>query len=167
MPRYEKFNLIIQRDDSMDIRKVKKLLELIETSDIHEIEIVEGEESVRITRGMGAADTSLAPSRHEIASSPVIIPTPTSSEQMTDQSSDDPGYLIRSPMVGSFYTSPAPGASPFVDIGQTVSVGDVLCIVEAMKMMNQIESDKSGVIAEILVEDGDPVEFDQPMFKII
>tara|TARA_Y200000002_G_scaffold63887_1_gene48913 strand:- start:3830 stop:4285 length:456 start_codon:yes stop_codon:yes gene_type:complete len=151
----------------MDIRKVKKLLELIETSDIHEIEIVEGEESVRITRGMGAADTSLAPSRHEIASSPVIIPTPTSSEQMTDQSSDDPGYLIRSPMVGSFYTSPAPGASPFVDIGQTVSVGDVLCIVEAMKMMNQIESDKSGVIAEILVEDGDPVEFDQPMFKII
>ena len=167
MPRYEKFNLIIQRDNSMDIRKVKKLLELIETSDIHEIEIVEGEESVRITRGMGAADTPLAPSHHEIASSQVIIPTPTSTEQMTDQSSDEPGYLIRSPMVGSFYTSPAPGASPFVDIGQTVSVGDVLCIVEAMKMMNQIESDKSGVIAEILVEDGDPVEFDQPMFKII
>ena len=116
----------------MDLRKVKKLIELIETSDIHEIEIVEGEESVRITRGMGAADTSLAPSRHEIASSPVIIPTPTSSEQMTDQSSDEPGYLIRSPMVGSFYTSPAPGASPFVDIGQTVSVGDVLCIVVAV-----------------------------------
>ncbi len=151
----------------MDIRKVKKLLELIETSDIHEIEIVEGEESVRITRGMGAADTSLATSRHEVASSPVIIPPPISTEQMTDQSSDEQGYLIRSPMVGSFYTSPAPGASPFVDIGQTVSVGDVLCIVEAMKMMNQIESDKSGVIAEILVEDGDPVEFDQPMFKII
>ena len=151
----------------MDIRKVKKLLELIETSDIHEIEIVEGEESVRITRGMGAADTSLAPSRHEIVSSPAIIPTPTSTDQMTDQSSDEQGYLIRSPMVGSFYTSPAPGASPFVDIGQAVSVGDVLCIVEAMKMMNQIESDKSGVIAEILVEDGDPVEFDQPMFKII
>jgi len=151
----------------MDIRKVKKLLELIETSDIHEIEIVEGEESVRITRGMGAADTSLATSRHEVASSPVIIPPQTSTEQMTDQSSDEQGYLIRSPMVGSFYTSPAPGASPFVDIGQTVSVGDVLCIVEAMKMMNQIESDKSGVIAEILVEDGDPVEFDQPMFKII
>ena len=167
MPRYEKFNLIIQRDNSMDIRKVKKLLELIQTSDIHEIEIVEGEESVRITRGMGAADTSLAPSRHEVASSPVIIAPPTSTEQMTDQSSDEQGYLTRSPMVGSFYTSPAPGASPFVDIGQTVSVGDVLCIVEAMKMMNQIESDKSGVIAEILVEDGDPVEFDQPMFKII
>ena len=116
---------------------------------------------------MGAADTSLATSRHEVASSPVIIPPPISTEQMTDQSSDEQGYLIRSPMVGSFYTSPAPGASPFVDIGQTVSVGDVLCIVEAMKMMNQIESDKSGVIAEILVEDGDPVEFDQPMFKII
>ena len=116
---------------------------------------------------MGAADTSLAPSRHEIAPSPAIIPPPTSTEQMIDQSSDEQGYLIRSPMVGSFYTSPAPGASPFVDIGQTVSVGDVLCIVEAMKMMNQIESDKSGVIAEILVEDGDPVEFDQPMFKII
>ena len=150
----------------MDIRKVKKLLELIETSDIHEIEIVEGEESVRITRGIGTADTSHATSRHEAASSPVIIPPPTSTEQMTDQSSDEQGYLIRSPMVGSFYTSPAPGASPFVDIGQTVSVGDVLCIVEAMKMMNQIEADASGNVLAILVEDGDPVEFDQPLVVI-
>ena len=150
----------------MDLRKVKKLIELIETSDIHEIEIVEGEESVRITRGSGLANSSGAKAHNEINSPTASSPSPAVAESIPDQSSKEQGYLVRSPMVGSFYTSPAPGASPFVDIGQTVSVGDVLCIVEAMKMMNQIESDKSGVIVEILVEDGDPVEFDQPMFRI-
>ena len=150
----------------MDLRKVKKLIELIETSDIHEIEIVEGEESVRITRGSGIANASDTKVHNEINSPAVSNPSPAFAESIPNQGSKEQGYLVRSPMVGSFYTSPAPGASPFVDIGQTVSVGDVLCIVEAMKMMNQIESDKSGVIVEILVEDGDPVEFDQPMFRI-
>ena len=150
----------------MDLRKVKKLIELIETSDIHEIEIVEGEESVRITRGSGIVNASDTKVHNEINSPAASNPSPSFAESILDQSSKEQGYLVRSPMVGSFYTSPAPGASPFVDIGQTVSVGDVLCIVEAMKMMNQIESDKSGVIVEILVEDGDPVEFDQPMFRI-
>ena len=150
----------------MDLRKVKKLIELIATSDIHEIEIVEGEESVRITRGSGIATASDTKAHNEINASAASNPSPAVAESILDQSSKEQGYLVRSPMVGSFYTSPAPGASPFVDIGQTVSVGDVLCIVEAMKMMNQIESDKSGVIVEILVEDGDPVEFDQPMFRI-
>ena len=150
----------------MDLRKVKKLIELIETSDIHEIEIVEGEESVRITRGSGIATASDTKAHNEINASAASNPSPSVAESIPDQGPKEQGYLVRSPMVGSFYTSPAPGASPFVDIGQTVSVGDVLCIVEAMKMMNQIESDKSGVIVEILVEDGDPVEFDQPMFRI-
>ena len=150
----------------MDLRKVKKLIELIETSDIHEIEIVEGEESVRITRGSGIANASDTREHNEINSPAASNLSPAFAESIPDQGSKEQGYLVRSPMVGSFYTSPAPGASPFVDIGQTVSVGDVLCIVEAMKMMNQIESDKSGVIVEILVEDGDPVEFDQPMFRI-
>jgi acetyl-CoA carboxylase biotin carboxyl carrier protein len=159
-------NLGKKQGNVMDLRKVKKLIELIETSDIHEIEIVEGEESVRITRGSGIATASDTKAHNEINASAASNPSPAVAESIPDQGPKEQGYLVRSPMVGSFYTSPAPGASPFVDIGQTVSVGDVLCIVEAMKMMNQIESDKSGVIVEILVEDGDPVEFDQPMFRI-
>ena len=151
----------------MDIRKVKKLIELIETADIHEIEIVEGEESVRITRGIGKVDASLTTLRQEVNSPSASDPSRVLVEPLPEPASQVQGYLVRSPMVGSFYSSPAPGASPFVDIGQTVSVGDVLCIVEGMKMMNQIESDKSGVVSEVLVEDGDPVEFDQPMFRII
>ena len=150
----------------MDIRKVKKLIELLEESNINELEIVEGEDSVRISRGM--TSSNLTPVA--LTEAPSTLPLPSSPEIKTeiprDSGADEQGHLVRSPMVGSFYTSPAPGASPFVSIGQNVSVGDVLCIVEAMKMMNQIEADRSGVVAAVLVEDGDPVEFDQPMFRI-
>ncbi len=149
----------------MDIRKVKKLIELLEESNINELEIVEGEESVRISRGIPVAvapQYAVAPS---IVASPASVANPASVP--TDTAIEDLGHMVCSPMVGSFYASPAPGASAFVNVGQTVSIGDVLCIVEAMKMMNQIESDRSGTIAAVLVEDGDPVEFDQPMFSIV
>ena len=149
----------------MDIRKVKKLIELLEESNINELEIVEGEESVRISRGIPVA---VAP---QYAVAPSIVASPGSAanpaSMPTDTSIEDLGHMVCSPMVGSFYASPAPGASAFVNVGQTVSIGDVLCIVEAMKMMNQIESDRGGTIAAVLVEDGDPVEFDQPMFSIV
>ncbi|MDE0762275.1 MAG: acetyl-CoA carboxylase biotin carboxyl carrier protein [Cellvibrionales bacterium] len=149
----------------MDIRKVKKLIELLEESNINELEIVEGEESVRISRG---APVAMAP---QFAVAP-NLPTPPASNPNPTEVQESPavkesGHLVRSPMVGSFYASPAPGASNFVNVGQTVSKGDVLCIVEAMKMMNQIEADRAGTIAAVLVEDGDPVEFDQPMFNIV
>lgn len=149
----------------MDIRKVKKLIELLEESNINELEIVEGEESVRISRGIPVAvapQYAVAPS---IVASPASAANPAS--MPTDTAIEDLGHMVCSPMVGSFYASPAPGASAFVNVGQTVSIGDVLCIVEAMKMMNQIESDRGGTIAAVLVEDGDPVEFDQPMFSIV
>ncbi|MDE0840948.1 MAG: acetyl-CoA carboxylase biotin carboxyl carrier protein [Porticoccaceae bacterium] len=149
----------------MDIRKVKKLIELLEESNINELEIVEGEESVRISRGIPVAvapQYAVAPS---IVASPASAANPVS--MPTDTAIEDLGHMVCSPMVGSFYASPAPGASAFVNVGQTVSIGDVLCIVEAMKMMNQIESDRGGTIAAVLVEDGDPVEFDQPMFSIV
>jgi acetyl-CoA carboxylase biotin carboxyl carrier protein len=149
----------------MDIRKVKKLIELLEESNINELEIVEGEESVRIIRGAPVAMTpqfAVAPS---VPTPPANTPNPTVVQE--SPAVEESGHLVRSPMVGSFYASAAPGASAFVNVGQTVSKGDVLCIVEAMKMMNQIEADRAGTIAAVLVEDGDPVEFDQPMFNIV
>ena len=139
----------------MDIRKIKKLIELLEESGIEELEIQEGEESVRISRG----------SRH---AAPVYAPQPSAPEAAAPAQDDTPsGHMVRSPMVGTFYRSPSPGAASFVEVGQKVKAGDVLCIVEAMKMMNQIEADKSGTIDAILVEDGEPVEFDQPLFSIV
>jgi len=149
----------------MDIRKVKKLIELLEESNINELEIVEGEESVRISRGAPVPMTpqfAVAPS---VPTPPASTPNPTVAQE--SPAVEESGHLVRSPMVGSFYASAAPGASAFVNVGQTVSKGDVLCIVEAMKMMNQIEADRAGTIAAVLVEDGDPVEFDQPMFNIV
>lgn len=148
----------------MDIRKIKKLIELIEESDINELEIKEGEECVRISRGgqtVNAAPViAAAPAQAPIAQAPIATAeAPTAAEPE--------GHLQRSPMVGTFYRSSAPGAKPFVEEGQHVNAGDVLCIVEAMKMMNQIEADKSGTIGAILVADGEPVEFDQPMITII
>ncbi len=150
----------------MDIRKVKKLIELLEESNINELEIVEGEDSVRISRGMPSSHLTQVALAEGPSTPPVIDPPEIKTGSLLDLGTNEQGHLVRSPMVGSFYTSPAPGASPFVSIGQNVSVGDVLCIVEAMKMMNQIEADRSGVVAAVLVEDGDPVEFDQPMFRI-
>jgi acetyl-CoA carboxylase biotin carboxyl carrier protein len=147
----------------MDIRKIKKLIELIEESGINELEIKEGEESVRISRG-GQIVTA-APM---MTAAPVTAaPIPAAQTPSTEVAAEPEGHILRSPMVGTFYRSSSPGAKAFVEEGQHVKAGDVLCIVEAMKMMNQIEADKSGTVGAILVADGEPVEFDQPMITII
>ena len=150
----------------MDIRKVKKLIELLEESNINEIEIKEGEESVRISRG--GSQLISAPAQYA-APAPVAAPAPAAPAAAPAESAVEAapaGHSVRSPMVGTFYRAPSPTSSPFVEVGQSVKAGDVICIVEAMKMMNQIEADKSGVIESILVEDGQPVEFDQPLITI-
>jgi len=149
----------------MDIRKIKKLIELIEESDVEEIEIKEGEESLRISRrsNIPVAAPAYAPAPVAEAPAPIAAPAETAE---TAEPATPAGHSLNSPMVGTFYRSPAPGAAAFAEVGQTVSVGDTVCIVEAMKMMNQIEADKGGVIKAILVEDGEPVEFDQPLVII-
>lgn len=151
----------------MDIRKIKKLIELLEESNINEIEIQEGEESLRISRGGNYAPIMHAAPIQYAAPAPAAAPVP-SAAPATDESvpAAPTGHTVNSPMVGTFYRASSPGAKPFVEEGQQVNAGDVLCIVEAMKMMNQIEADKSGTITAILVEDGEPVEFDQPLFSI-
>ncbi|MFT6732121.1 MAG: acetyl-CoA carboxylase biotin carboxyl carrier protein [Polaribacter sp.] len=148
----------------MDIRKVKKLIELLEESGVAEIEIKEGEESVRITRAvapMGAPMQYAAPLMPQAMPANALAP-------MAEVASvpEITGHQVKSPMVGTMYLAPSPGASNFVDIGSKVNVGDTLCIIEAMKMMNQIDADKSGVIKAILIDDGQPVEFDEPLFLI-
>ncbi|AFI87405.1 acetyl-CoA carboxylase, biotin carboxyl carrier protein [Aggregatibacter actinomycetemcomitans] len=154
----------------MDIRKIKKLIELVEESGIMELEISEGEESVRINRGSPASVQYTVPMAAPAA--PVAAPTPSAPAAnpapaaAPAASEEVAGHKIRSPMVGTFYRSPSPEAKAFVDVGQTVKVGDALCIVEAMKMMNRIEADKAGVVKAILVNDGDPVEFDEPLIII-
>lgn len=151
----------------MDIRKIKKLIELIEESDVEEIEISEGEESVRISRRSNTPVASAAAPVYAPAPAPAPAAAPAPSAEAAPAESATPaGHSVNSPMVGTFYRSPAPGAAAFAEVGQSVSVGDTVCIVEAMKMMNQIEADKSGVIKAILVEDGEPVEFDQPLVII-
>jgi acetyl-CoA carboxylase biotin carboxyl carrier protein len=150
----------------MDIRKIKKLIELVEESGISELEITEGEESVRIHRsGQFAAPMQYAPQPQYIAA-PSAAPAPVAAPIAATASPEISGHILRSPMVGTFYRSSSPGVKVFAEVGQSVNVGDTLCIIEAMKMMNQIESDKSGVIKQILVDNQDPVEFDQPMFVI-
>ncbi|WP_369789110.1 acetyl-CoA carboxylase biotin carboxyl carrier protein [Rouxiella sp. WC2420] len=152
----------------MDIRKIKKLIELVEESGISELEISEGEESVRISRAapqqaypmmqqayaMPAPQQPLAAAVAPAAASEAAAPAAIS------------GHIVRSPMVGTFYRTPSPDAKAFIEVGQRVNVGDTLCIVEAMKMMNQIEADKSGVVKAILIESGQPVEFDEPLVVI-
>lgn len=140
----------------MDIRKIKKLIELIETSGIAELEIKEGEESVRISRQPLPVVQGVAPIAAPLAAA---APAPTAVEDVS-------GHQVKSPMVGTFYGSASPTSGPFVTQGQQVNVGDTLCIIEAMKMMNQIEADKAGKIRSILVENGSPVEFDQVLFII-
>ncbi|MBT3620822.1 MAG: acetyl-CoA carboxylase biotin carboxyl carrier protein [Porticoccaceae bacterium] len=147
----------------MDIRKVKKLIELLEESNINELEITEGEDSVRISRGVPAAAYAAQP----MMAAPMVAAPLAAPAAVAISNEPIAGHTINSPMVGSFYASPAPGSPAFVSVGQAVSPGDVLCIIEAMKMMNQIEADKAGVIGAILVEDGEPIEFDQPLFTII
>ncbi len=154
----------------MDIRKVKKLIELLEESGIAEIEIKEGEESVRISRmakmpvypqqvyaaPMQAATEAMSPSSAAAAAAPAAAPQPPRSNE----------HVVTAPMVGTFYGAPAPGAKPFVQIGDQVKAGQTLCIIEAMKMMNQIEADKAGRVASIMAKSGEPVEFGQPLFVI-
>ncbi len=148
----------------MDIRKVKKLIELLEESDVAEIEIHEGEESVRISR---ASTAVVAPMAAPVAAAPIAAPAPTAAPAAAPAAEPEvQGHAVRSPMVGTFYASPSPDASAFVKEGDTVSAGQTLCIIEAMKILNQIESDKAGKITKILVENGQPVEFDQPLFII-
>ena len=150
----------------MDIRKIKKLIELVEEYGIAELEITEGEESVRISRGMVAAQVApVAYAAPQVAAAPVAA-APSAAPSSAPAAAELSGHVLRSPMVGAFYRSSGPDSAPFVEVGQQVKVGDPLCIVEAMKMMNQIQSDKAGVIKSILVENGDTVEFDQPLFVI-
>tara|TARA_B110000503_G_scaffold63672_2_gene100447 strand:+ start:37416 stop:37883 length:468 start_codon:yes stop_codon:yes gene_type:complete len=155
----------------MDIRKVKKLIELLEESNIDEIEIKEGEESVRISRnGAVALSMAAAAQAAPVYAPPAVAPqsTPLAPEAAAPSAAAPPvGHVLSSPMVGTFYRSPSPSSASFFEVGQTVKVGDVICIVEAMKMMNQIEADKAGTIAAILAENGQPVEFDQPLFSIV
>ena len=154
----------------MDIRKIKKLIELVEESGITELEVQEGEGTVRISR----AAPAIAPAAVQYAAAPVVAPTPTAAPAQAPAAatsapaaSDElSGHLVRSPMVGTFYRSPSPEAKAFVEVGQSVKVGDALCIVEAMKMMNRIEADKAGVVKAILINDGDAVEFDEPLIVI-
>lgn len=151
----------------MDIRKVKRLIELLEDSGVNEIEIHEGEESVRITRG---APVQPAPQSYTVPAPPPVQPSaegpaaPTPPEAESEAKVD--GHEVRSPMVGTFYRAPSPGAKAFVEEGDKVKAGDTLCIIEAMKMLNQIEADRDGEVAKVLVENGQPVEFDQPLFVI-
>ncbi|TDO98734.1 acetyl-CoA carboxylase biotin carboxyl carrier protein [Marinomonas balearica] len=147
----------------MDIRKIKKLIELLEESNVYEIEIKEGEEAVRISRGGAPVQVAAVAAPAPVAAAPVAAPAAAPAagpEEVT-------GHAVKSPMVGTYYKSSAPGAKAFVEVGQKVNVGDTICIVEAMKMMNQIEADKAGTIGAILVEDGEPVEFDQPLVTIV
>ena len=149
----------------MDIRKVKKLIELLEESNIAEIEIHEGEESVRISR----MSTTL-PAQAVVQAAPAVAAAPAAAAAPQDAAAAEPaiheGHAVTSPMVGTFYEAASPGAKPFVRVGQQVNVGDTLCIVEAMKMLNQIEADKAGTVTAMLIENGQPVEFGQTLFVI-
>ncbi len=151
----------------MDIRKVKKLIEMLEESSLAEIEIREGEEAIRISRSpTGSPVVHMAPAH--IASHHATAPAPAAAAPAAAPAAPatPSGHAVASPMVGTFYRSSAPGSAPFVDIGSQVNVGDTLCIIEAMKMMNEIESDKAGVVKAILKENGQPVEYGEALFII-
>ena len=148
----------------MDIRKIKKLIELLEETGIAEIEIKEGEESLRLSRynhGMEAPNLKYISTPQIASPLPVAIVPDNAPAEITTA-----GHKVRSPMVGTMYTSPSPEAPPFVKVGQAVKAGDTLCIIEAMKMFNEIEADRSGTLTAVLVANGDPVEYDQPLFTI-
>jgi len=151
----------------MDIRKIKKLIELLEDSDVSEIEIVEGEESVRIARATGVTYAAAAP---VAAQAPATVAAPPAASAAQEPvAADDPmppGTIMESPMVGTFYRSSTPTSKAFVEIGQSVNKGDTICIIEAMKIMNQIEAEISGTVRAVLVEDGQPVEYGEPLIVI-
>ena len=156
----------------MDIRKVKKLIELIDETGVAEIEIHEGEESVRISRyGQAAPVQQVMMPTTSMAAAPPVAGTPAANTALAPQTKgssdyDLDGHVVKSPMVGTMYAAPSPDAKNFVEMGDKVKAGDTLCIVEAMKMFNEIESDKSGTVIARLVENGEPIEFDQPLFII-
>ena len=145
----------------MDIRKVKKLIELLEESNVAEIEIHEGEESVRISRM-----STVLPAPAVVQAAPAASVPPQVAAAPVNEPDTHEGHVVTSPMVGTFYEAASPGARPFVEIGQQVNIGDTLCIVEAMKMLNQIEADQAGTLSARLVENGEPVEFGQSLFVI-
>jgi acetyl-CoA carboxylase biotin carboxyl carrier protein len=157
----------------MDLRKIKTLIDLVEQSGISELEVKEGEESVRISRNTGPVTQYLAAPALAPAALPAPAPAaaapaaaPATAPAAAPRAVADNRHIVKAPMVGTFYRSPSPGAKAFVEVGQTVKAGQVLCIIEAMKMLNQIESDKAGVVVEILADNEKPVEFDQPLFAI-
>lgn len=149
----------------MDIRKIRKLIELIQETGVAEIEIKEGEESVRISRQNTVA-AAAAPIIHTVATPAAVTPAATATTTASAQAAELQGTVIRSPMVGTFYRAASPGAQPFVEVGKQVKVGDILAMIEAMKMFNPIEAEISGTITAILVENNQPVEFGQPLFTV-
>ena len=156
----------------MDIRKVKKLIELLDESGIAEIEITEGEEAVRISRYPSGAMVTQVPAAYAAAGAApqapaaATAPAPAQAAESAPAAPEEDGFLVAAPMVGTFYASSSPGAAPYVQVGDRVSEGDTLCIIEAMKMMNQIEADVSGVVKSIRVQNGEPVEYGQTLFVI-
>ena len=148
----------------MDLRKLKKLIDLVQESGIAELEITEGEEKVRIAKSMAGTPMMMAPQQDYLpAAAPAAAPA---SPAAPAEDAIPEGHVVRSPMVGTFYRAPAPGAKNFVEVGQNVGAGDTLCIIEAMKLLNEIEADEGGVIKAILVENGQPVEYGEPLFVI-
>ncbi len=147
----------------MDLRKLKTLIDLVENSSIAELELTEGEEHVRISRNIAPSQQFYSPSAQQNFA---VAPAPIAAQAVAAEPAAIEGHVVKSPMVGSFYRAASPGAKAFVDIGQNVNEGDTLCIIEAMKLLNEIESDKTGVIKAILVENGQPVEFGQPLFIV-
>jgi len=152
----------------MDLRKLKKLIDLVEESGIAELEITEGEEKVKIVKSVAAPVAAAAPpAAHPAAPrAPAAAPTPPSAPGPEQAEAVQEGHPVKSPMVGTFYRTPSPDAKPFVEVGQAVKEGQIICIIEAMKLMNEIECDKSGTVKAILVENGQPVEYGQPLFII-
>jgi acetyl-CoA carboxylase biotin carboxyl carrier protein len=149
----------------MDLRKLKKLIDLVQESGITELEVTEGEEKVKIVK-QGAAPAS-APAMYTVAAAPANAAAVASAEPVLPAAPAEPeGAVVKAPMVGTFYRSASPGSKAFVELGQAVEVGDPLCIIEAMKLMNEIESDAAGVVKAILVENGQPVEYGQPLFVV-
>jgi acetyl-CoA carboxylase biotin carboxyl carrier protein len=150
----------------MDLRKLKKLIDLVEESGISELEITEGEEKVKIVKGGAAPAASAAPAPQPVPAAPVTAPAAPSAALPEAAEAAPEGHAVKSPMVGTFYRTPSPDAKPFVEVGQAVKEGQIICIIEAMKLMNEIECDKSGTVKAILVENGQPVEYGQPLFVI-
>jgi acetyl-CoA carboxylase biotin carboxyl carrier protein len=152
----------------MDLRKLKTLIDLVAESDIAELEVTEGESKVRIVKSSTAAQNQVVMMQPQaVPHAPAIAAAPAATPVAAPAAVEEPqGYIVKSPMVGTFYRSSAPGAAPFVDVGSNVKQGDTLCLIEAMKLLNEIDADVAGVVKQILVENGQPVEFGQPLFVI-